>query len=373
MSTEPNPQERGDWTSASNAAADEQCKARHQMQLGIPDEPSSDADFGNAIHLAMAGGEVKLTVEQESIVESMLEIERKAVVAYFGPEFATAVLKPVCERRYWIKWPDGLQHSGQIDRVHRWKDKALIVELKSLPGDVASSPRNMQLRDQAVLYFTNELLLSEVATVVAQPLVTHTPEVTVYTKADLMRAREALYHRVSASNTPNQPRTPSEVACKFCKAKTKCKEYQQWAGSKLPMERSLVDTPVKAWTPEQRKLFCDNYSVAKKWLEKMWEEMEKGAEAQPDFVPGYQMVAGEGREKINNLQSVFDRASTFGIALATFLEKSTISKKDLGEIVRACTKHKGKKLSETIDTIIGSDFVVSQASKSLKPIKTWKP
>jgi hypothetical protein len=121
-----------------------------------------------------------------------------------------------------------LQHSGQLDAVYRKGTKALIIEYKSLAGELPESSRNMQLRDQAVLYDFNCPMLSEVAVAVVQPLVTHSPEICVYTREHLARARDELYARVRASNDPNAPRKAGEAQCKWCRALTTCHEALKW-------------------------------------------------------------------------------------------------------------------------------------------------
>jgi hypothetical protein len=363
------PTQRGKWTSASNAQADSLCAGRHLAQSGIPDTHSADAEFGNALHAALAAGsDAGLTPQQQDIYLSFLEIEKKVLVQFFGKEVEGLTPKPVVERRYWAKWPDGLQHSGQIDRVHRKGTKALIVECKSLVGEIPESPRNMQLRDQASLYDINTALIDELGVVVIQPLATHSPELCIYKRPDLMRAREEMYFRVNNSNNASAARTAGAVQCKFCKAKSKCVEYQQYAGSLVPVNRSLVDVPVASWTAEQRKQFCDSFDVAQKWLNMAWDEMEKGAAADPEFVPSYRLVDGSPRSSIINLQSVFDRASKHGVPLDKFLAASTISKTALETMTRDATKAKGKKLKEHMEEIIGSDVKVSEVKKSLKKV-----
>ncbi len=362
-------QERGQWTSASSAQADALCVGRHRAQSGLPDTTSKDADFGNSVHAALAKQDsTGLTVEEEDIYESCMAIEAKLLVRFFGPEVEGLKPSPIRERRYWVHWPDGLKHSGQVDCVHRKGTRALIIEYKALPGAKPASPLNMQLRDQVCVVSANTELLSEVGVAVIQPLVTHTPEITVYDKTTISRSNEQLYLRVEASNNGG-PRTAGEIQCQFCKARTMCAEYAVFAASKVPMPANLVDVPVAVWTPEMRRQFCDSFDIAQKWLNGCWAEMERGAETDPEFVPGYSLQEGTPREKVVNLQAVFDRASTFSIPLETFLNKSTISKKDLNEITRLYAKVKGKKLAETVEVIIGDDVAVSDVKKSLKPIK----
>lgn len=362
-------QDRGLWTSASNAQADQLCQGRHGAQKGIPDVTSSDAAFGNAIHLALSTGNPEgLTAQQEDIYESFLAIEKKLLIQFFGVEVTGFNAKPVCEKRYWAKWPDRLEHSGQLDRVHRKGPKVLIVECKSLVGEIPESPKNMQLRDQAALYDIGNSLIQEIGVAVIQPLATHSPELCVYNREHLMRAREEMYQRVKASNQPDAPRTAGAIQCKFCKAKSTCSTYQQWAGSQVPMQKSLVDVPVASWTPDQRKQFCDSFDVAQKWLNNCWEEMERLMVADANAVPGYAMVPGSPRDKIINLQAVFDRASKHGVSLDTFLKSSTISKKDLAEMTRTASKLKGKGLTAAVEAIIGDDVQTSEVKASLKKV-----
>jgi len=362
-----NASERGEYTSASSAQADALCVGRFLAQKGLPDTKSDDAAFGTAVHEALyKKSSDGLTVEQEDIYESCVKIEKKVIEAYFGAGVEN--MQEIRENRFWVHWPDKLRHSGQVDCAYRKGTKALIVEYKALPGQVPTSPNNLQLRDQVVVVNANTPLLAEIAVVVIQPLVTHTPEITVYSRDDIEKAGRILHERVRASNAGGK-RTAGEVQCKFCKAKMQCGEYQSWAGSLVPAPKSLVDVPVREWTPEQRKQFCDTYSIAQKWLDNAWAAMEAGALMDADFVPGYSLVDGVAREKITNLQSIFDKASKYGVALEPFLNNSTISKKDLSEIVRSATKLKGKKLQECIDAIIGDDVQVSSVKKSLKQAK----
>jgi hypothetical protein len=359
---------RGQWTSASSAQADRNCPGRHNAQKGIPETPSSDSDFGTLIHKALEKGDpAGLTADQESIYLSVLEIEKKLCVKFFGPEVEGLTPNPVKEKRFWSNWADpAFKHSGQVDRAHRKGTKALIVDIKSLAGEVVESPSNLQLRDLACLFDMNNTALLEIGVAIIQPLVTHSPEICVYTRGDLMKARTEMYARVEASNKPNAPRIAGPVQCKFCRSKSACKEYSAYVGSLLPVPKSFVDVPVASWTPEQRQSFCDNFDIAQKWLNAAWEAMVAGAEKDGGFVPGYQLKDNPQRGTIINLQKVFDRASELGIPLADFLEKSTIGNGNLKELLRSFAKLKGKALDMAADKVIGDDEKLSAPSRSLK-------
>ena len=192
-------QDRGLFTSASNAAADALCAGRHLMQRNLPDKQDESSEHGTAIHDALAKQDPSgLDVDQRDIYDSCTAIEKAIVASVFGAEVLQMEATPVREKRLWIKWQDAAQnqHSAQLDCSYRKGPKALIIEYKTLTGDVAGSPQNMQLRDQVVLFDHNNPMLAEIYVVVIQPLVTHKPQLAVYKREDIAKSREGLYRRV---------------------------------------------------------------------------------------------------------------------------------------------------------------------------------
>ena len=318
---------RGEWTSASNAQADDLCKGRHLAQKGIPDSKSEDAAYGTQIHDALKLQKPDgLSVEQESTYEACNEIE-KLVVKTFFPEAGESLSIPSREVRYWIKWADDLRHSGQLDSLHVLGSRALIVEYKMLPGEVPDSPRNLQLRDQAVLLKFNVPAIKEIGTAVIQPLVTHNPQIALYNEEALQQSMAEMYFRVRASNTPGQPRTPGELQCKYCKAKTKCAEYNQFAGGMVigkpldaPLAQSLSALPITEWTPQMRSTFCERLPVAQKWLDECKAVLKDLLKRDSNAVPGFTLSAGREQSPIINAPAVFENFSKAGGKLEDFMK-----------------------------------------------------
>ena len=362
-----NPQQRGDYTSASNAAFDAACPGRFLAQKGIPDERSSDSVFGTRVHDALAKGNSEgLTPQEEDIYESCKSIEAKLLPKVFGSEVEGMLAIPDREKRFWIEWSNGMRHSGQIDSVYRHKLRALIIEYKSLAGEQPDSPRNMQLRDQAVLYDSNNQMLTEVATVVIQPLVTHSPEICIYKREDLQRARDELFARLYKSNRPDSPRVAGEIQCKFCKAKSKCPEYTKFAAGEVANSPgSLMLVPVASWTPQQRTLFMDRAKIVEKWIENTKLEMKRLLKADPNSVPNYELKPGRNMSEIINPQGVFDNFSKVGGTLEQFMSCVSVTKGKLEVEVRAVTKTKGKGLKDAVEAVIGANVNQSVAEPSL--------
>lgn len=341
---------RKGWTSASNATADRLCPGRHRAQLGIPEEKSKDADFGNAIHAALASGDpAALDSQQREIFDACQKIEAELVKVYFGGEKPAITLR---EKRFWWKREEAgvtvVGHSGQVDVIHRLKEKALLLDFKTLAADVPESPENEQLRDLVVLS-AGHLLVQEVAVAIVAPLVTHSPEPCVYEKQDIAQATPLMIERVEASNKPDAPRVAGPVQCAFCRAKTSCESYTAWAGSKVPVPAGLTSMAIVDWTPEQRAIFCENRSIAQTWLDGAWEFMEKGMVKDPNFVPGWHLKPNSPQKPINDLQAMFARVAALkpdADILPDFMKCLDGNKTDIKELIGKLTGLKGKALAD---------------------------
>ena len=364
--------ERGGWTSASNAAADRLCQGRHQAQLGIPDSTSEDAKFGREVHEALyAGDPTGLDSQQLSLYEQHLEINEKLMNQFFGPDREAAII--VKERRYWcqVREKPGVekrfQHSGQPDFIARHLNRVLIVEYKSLPGEVPEPSKNEQLRDQANLVSGTFGIRGdcEIGTAVNQPLVTHSPELCIYRPEDLKISEQQMFDRVRKSNAQDAPRTPNPTSCKFCKAKSKCKEYEAWAESLLPSTTKVVGLPVSEWTPDMRAYYCEMRGTARKWLDDCDAEMKRLLDADPSSIPGWKLEEGATTSVITDAQELFGRfcyvAKEFAaetnpedptkLITELFMQCVKVGKEDFKSQVRKVTGLKGKALVAKLEEL----------------------
>lgn len=344
-------QETQGGTSASNAQADALCEGRHQAQIGLTSPTTEDNLFGQQIHDALVNDDPsKLRPDQLSVYESCVEIREKLIADTFGPDFEQT--KRFKEQRVWFKSAEGGHvHSAKLDLLVRHGPKGLVVEYKTLPGDVAEAPTNMQLRDQAALS-AGHYLLTEIDVAIIQPLVTHTPAVCRYDTGSIQQAQSEMALRVEKSNAPNAPRTAGTVQCKFCLARYTCKEYAAFTALAVPVSMSSLTVPVSMWSPEQRALFCERLPVAMKWLEECKSKIKQLIEADPNSVPGWKLEPGSIKRPVNNPNELHARFLAAGGTTEQFLACVDIGKGDLETQVRAVTKLKGKGLKAKIDELL---------------------
>ena len=370
--TPTNPQERGIHTSASAAQADSLCPGRHLFQRGMPDAKSEDAEAGTRVHSALCKGNPEgLDLEGHELYDRCQAIEQALLVQFFGPEIANLKAFPDREKRLWISWAQagGLQHSGQPDALFRYKSKALIIDYKTGRAEAPASPTNMQLRDLAVLGWVNKPLLNEIGVAIIQPWVSGKPEICSYKIDDIKKSVQLLLARVQASNDTSAPRVAGELQCKYCRAKSKCPEYQKFAAAIVPVgDRSLVDIPVDDWTPQQCSIFLNGLGRAEKWLLDCKGRMKELIALKPDAVPGWTLKPGVRRESITDAQQVFTRFSELGGSLEQFMDCITVGKTKLKEQLAVTTKSKGKALEANLSKLTEGCVEVKETEPQLKKV-----
>lgn len=355
------------WTSASNAPADARCPGRHLAQRHLPDSEESEAAiFGTAIHEALKTDDPsKLQSDALSIYEGCMEIREKLIMEKFGMD-ASKVTRVKEERVWWTG--SNLQHSAQLDLLCKLNNEGLIIEYKTLTGEVEDATVNEQLRDQVALA-AGAHKLTEIDVAVVQPLVTYTPRVVRYTIDTIKRAQVEMAERVKASNDPNSKRIAGAVQCKFCKARFTCKEYSEFVSLAVPIAMYSLTSPVNTWTPEQRALFCERYPIATKWIEETKSQIKELIRINPESVPGWRLAPGDIRKTINNPGELHTRFIQLGGTTEQFMAAIEVGKGALEKQMRAATGLKGKSLKAKIDEILAGVVEEKQCDSSLDRIR----
>lgn len=334
--------DRGLWTSASNAEADELCQGRHQAHSVLPDtERDEDSDAGTRIHAwlaAMASGETLPPLSDDD-----LEIAEKCW-AYAQAEIENwSDGLPVTlnvEHRCWAVW-GSIQHSGKADLVASVQEEhgvmKLIMDYKTGRGSVEEPAKNMQLRDLAALQPGFPL---SVTVQIIQPLAgKSTP--CVYDFEDLKRATADMKNRVLASNAPNATRVAGEVQCKYCRAKRTCPEYA--------MQLAMVPTTsLSEMQPaDLGKVLAICRDVGEKAEEEVRRLLDLGIE-----VPGWTLVPGHTTSKIKSPEGVWTKCDAIGVKASEFMSAVTVHKTPLKTVVKKATGLKGKALDEALASVL---------------------
>lgn len=357
------------FTRASDAPYDALCQGRFLAQQAAPEQPPGEyAEYGKELHDALATGDIsKLDHEQLETYERATSIIAKVAAQFFGLDAPKALERPQHEKELKV-YVAGHTHIGHPDIIYRWQTKALIPDLKSLRGSIPDASVNEQIRDYACSYWMNTALIEEIATVIVQPMVTMNPEVCVYDIEALKRGYEYMANRIVNSHKGG-PRTPGDLQCKFCRAAKAglCPEYNQWASSQLPVPASLINVPVAQWQPEQRRIFVEKESIARKWLDDTWDAMVEGAQKDPGFVPGYKLKDGNEVEVLMNIQLIFERFCALGGTQDQFMKtlEGVKIKTKLAALVSETTGAKGKSLEKAMESLTDGASIMKKNKPTL--------
>ena len=352
--------ERSGLPSASAASRYAACLGSWQLEKAIAEtESSGDAATGNRIHAALGLEPVEnLTTDETYIIDRCREQELELVKQVF----ATSTEEPQVfrEKRLWSLQNYGLGEedkrlwSGKPDVVYVEGNNALIIDYKSGRGSVENAAENLQLRCLvALLHESFGFTLEAITVAIIQPLA-GPPSVASYELGDLMAAVRESQSLMAAIMQPDQPRTPSESACKYCKGKPYCSEARELAvtGPLANAPEGITPDAIAATlTSFHLAQFLDRAAQAEAVIEACKSEARRRL-SEGETIEGWTLKEGSVRESITNSEQV---ASRF-LELGTYEQLSTaitINKTKLKDAVKLATGTKGRdleaKLAELLD------------------------
>ena len=351
--------ERSGLPSASAASRYAACLGSWDLERQVAEvESTADAATGNRIHSALALEPVtNLTTDETYIIERCRQQELELVKQVFAN--STEEPQVFREKRLWSLKNHGLGYederlwSGKPDVVYIEGESALIIDYKSGRGVVENAAENLQLRCLvALLHESFGFTLKEITVAIIQPLV-GPPSVVSYELGDLMDAVRESRLLMAAIMQPDQPRTPSESACKYCKGKPYCSEARE-----LAVTGPLVNAPegitpdaiASTLTSSHLAQFLNRAAQAEAVIEACKSEARRRL-SEGEIVEGWTLKEGSVRESITNSEQV---ASRF-LELGTYEQLSTaitLNKTKLKDAVKLATGTKGRELEAKLSALL---------------------
>ena len=246
--------------------------------------------------------------------------------------------------------------SGEPDALFITGTSGLVLDYKTGRGDVWEASVNLQLRALAVLAVEN-YSLTEITVAIIQPLAGK-PTIARYTFSDLLVAVAEVSEVMARIKEPNQPRTPSEDACKYCRAKAICPEAQQAVAVIVSTQESAIIDP------QELGRFLELAPVALKVIEARKDQAKSFIEA-GGVIPGWKLKPGSLVEKITKPEVVWERCERLGMPSEGFMSLLKITKGALKTAIGSVTMEKGKGLAATVDSILEGCTEETQNAPSL--------
>lgn len=223
-------------TSASNIHRRVRCPGSHFAEQGLSEPPESEyAAEGSLLHSAMElplKPGIKLTEHQAWLVNETRELfaEVHATAAANFPSLGE--FTEGWEREMMLHVGIRLVLTGHCDHWRYYAAEKLLVIIDAKYGfiEVDAAPLNVQLRAYAVMG-AQEWDVETCIVAIAQPRAhmiegAETMTIAQYSRADLALATKQIIAWEKGWLDPNAQRSPSEAACRFCKAKPQCPEHR---------------------------------------------------------------------------------------------------------------------------------------------------
>lgn len=338
-----------------------QCNKSGQMQQGMPNPSSPEAEVGNTLHDAMAGIDVTLTHDEADLVRRMKEHEITVRMLVFGTDPVYEVKR---EERLWSRTK---KFSGRIDLIMIDGGTALVLDYKTGRVPVKAAEDNWQLKAYAVLVATH-WPVERVFVSIVQP---HCGEPTVYkyNKAALRKASRQIHALIRKSNNPKAKLNPSESACKYCRAKPICPALQ---GEALEMAR-VSNNGVARFSGSQLAMLLDQVKPVEAFVKALKAEAKKLLEKEEGSVPGYYLTQGGRRRKITENKKVYSVLADSGVSFDDILSCITFSVAKIERLTRDREGGSAHEARELVEEALGNLIEVSESESKLeKEVKDAK-
>jgi len=241
--------ERQGLPSASETERLALCPPSFLRSKNLPETTSAIAETGTRIHEAVETGKRDgLTAFEERLAD---ECDQLALIVADECGFdLTAIAGKALqkkenagtylEQRLWLTRHGECIMSGKPDLVTKHKSRALVIDYKTGYLETIEASQNLQLRTLAVLVAVNHTV-DEVNVAIVQPNIKPGYSVARYDSNDLEIAERQLRKILEATKDENAPANPGEKQCRYCKAKTICKEAQAESFSVIEADTTTLD------------------------------------------------------------------------------------------------------------------------------------
>ncbi|MDF3059343.1 MAG: hypothetical protein K0R17_3558 [Rariglobus sp.] len=329
-------------------------------------QSSVDAAEGTMLHEQIALRS-RADIEANSDLSQKLSHEQRATLlralnndAALIEQYGITPRQVDIEKRLFLHDPVKLAPvaSGKFDRVlyGDFNARVLVIDYKFGRGDVESAELNHQLRFSAAV-LDAEHGPEEVIVAINQPRADGGMQVTsaVYTRDDLVKAREEVFAILEKIRDPNAPRIAGYEQCKYCPARgtSACPE----SIAAVAKVAGLPDNLNPSELAEALKLA----KLAERVIEAMREQAKTWLAIQPDAIPGWLMKPGQTRKSVTDAQRAFNILSADGLVTQDeFVAACSVKLTDLVEIVAEKKGLKVKAAREAVETSLRADFLIDE-------------
>lgn len=351
---------------ASSLGRRRKCLGSKQAEAGLPDNDTIYSAAGEKGHSMIHNSDFSGADKEE--LKTLMDVVRMAADVEMD-------ILGECERPFkvykevtlTVPLGNGEEITGHPDRVVVGYHKehgyfALIIDYKLGFLEVDGAAENDQLRLYALgLPSIVDVPIAKTFCRIVQRFFTH--ETAVYTPEDLVLALADVKAVYAASSAPDAPRTPSEEACRYCRAlgTDRCPETKNMI--------ELAARPVNALslTPEAIANRLEMFSLAESIIEKERPIYKAMLAANSEAIPGWELKPGAIMRSVPDVTAAHAKLHPYiGDKFQECLKAS------VPELQSALAEAKGisePKAKTLLKEILGDELVEKPKEGSLKQIK----
>jgi hypothetical protein len=368
-------QERLDLPSASSAHRRRRCVGsenliRELRSQGLLKEipPSEDAQSGTLVHAAWAGQNVELTQAQSVTLEELRRLEALVVADWSGQDPYVLVGR---EERLWLR--EGLEPvlSGQFDVAYRTVSthRVLILDAKTLYGEIQSAEYNDQLRELVALFCSIYPRIERFRVAILSPNLAERCSLADYDAWEAQLALRLTRLSLAESRDPEAPRIPGAY-CTHCPAVLQCEEARQLVGNTFNLAKRIEAGEFRLPLGPKGSRILDNIKVAKTVLKALEDAYKRELAATADCLPGWRLKPGKRMREILEVDKALEVAVQAGFTLGEFLACTELAIGRLQDRLGARSSISGRALSNQFESVFGELVSVQQYAPELERVKT---
>lgn len=351
------------------------CPGSHKREMLEPDKGSEDGDHGDRIHAAKAGTfPVGMLTAQEAQTYDMCSWQEAELILKWSEFEATARESHQIHREVRLglttygtvievtpECKASLVFTGQFDALFTQDSRGLLLDYKSLYGDVPDAVDNEQIMGLAVLSSVHYSLTS-LRSAIVQPRV-GPPTVADFDEEALKLASVWLTGVLEKERAATVDDVTAGDWCKYCKAKASCPAFIAARDAELEVfvpgniahmksaniYGAMMEVAGRLSDAELIGRF-KGLAIASIYPNVIKDEMRRRAAEVPDFPYEERATREQGNREITDAQKAFERlqAAGFKVNEADMIAASTVSVTKLQEAVRVRSGQKSVSASGAV-------------------------
>jgi Protein of unknown function (DUF2800) len=311
---------------------------------------SPEALSGSRVHAAWAGQDVILTESESATLAAVRRIETMLLADWSADSCYYLIGR---EERLWLR--NGIEPllSGQYDVAYGQGvplERVLILDAKTLYGEIEPAEYNDQLRELVALLRFNEPTCEAFRVAIICPNLAQRCTIADYDQTEAELALRLTRLVLADSQDTEAPRTPG-FYCHKCPAVLQCEEARQLVGATYNLAKRIEEGQFALPLGEKGSRMLDNIRTAEPLLAALKSAYKRELERDPDCLPGWRLRPGKKVRKISRVASAFEYVAAAGLGTSEFFQATELHVSKLEAILGVALGLEGRALRARFDEI----------------------